>query len=73
MISSIVVNLSVIDKFHQKLQSESKNKSRSKPTSKPIQHEGIVQRGLKKDSLRKEYKYTVERTANGLAVIVKTK
>ena len=49
-----------------------KSKSRSKPKSKPRQHEGIVQRGPKKGSLKKGYKYTGERTPNGLAVIVKT-
>lgn len=40
---------------------------------KPRQHRGIVQRGAKKGSLRKGYKYIGKRTSTGLAVIVKTK
>ena len=58
---------------HSSIKLQSKTKTRSQAKSKPRQHEGIVQRGPKKGSLKRGYKYTGERTANGLAVIVKTK
>ena len=41
------------------------------PATKVRKHEGIVQRGPKKGQLKKGYKYTGERNANGMARIVK--